>query len=71
VLLENFLFLGQIGVADLFDVWAFIPTGTEEAQNTTNVGNFSTFPRMDIAPDFGIVQRNSKPWKPGWENGRS
>jgi hypothetical protein len=36
---------GQIGVAGLFDVWAFIPAETEEAPNTTNIGNFPTFPR--------------------------
>jgi hypothetical protein len=42
-------------------VWAFILVETEKAKNTTNVGNFPTFPGRGIAPDFGIRQGNSKP----------
>jgi hypothetical protein len=44
-------FHGQIGIADRFDVWAFIPVETEEAQ-TPVIGNFLTFPRRGIASDF-------------------
>jgi hypothetical protein len=42
---------------------------TEEAQNTTTIGNFSTFPRKGIAPDFDIGQINSYMWKLGRKTG--
>jgi hypothetical protein len=38
---------------------------TKEAQNTRNIGNFPTFPRRGIAPDFDIGRRNSRLWKLG------
>jgi hypothetical protein len=65
----KFQLSGQIGIADLFDLWAFIPEETKEAQNTTTVGNFPTFPWWGIALDFGIGRRISKPWKLGRETG--
>jgi hypothetical protein len=65
----KFLLSWLTGVAYLFDVWAFIPVKTEEAQNTTTIGNFSTFPRKGIAPDFDIGQINSYMWKLGRKTG--
>jgi hypothetical protein len=47
----------------------FIPAETEETQNTKVIGDFPTFPKKGIAPDFDISRRNSKPWKLGRENG--
>jgi hypothetical protein len=43
----------------------------EETPNATNVGNFLTFSRRGIAPDFDIGQRNSKLWKLGRKTGQS
>jgi hypothetical protein len=46
-----------------FGVWAFIPAETEETQNTKVVGDFTTFMRRGIAPNFDVRRRNSKSWK--------
>jgi hypothetical protein len=43
--------------------WALIPAKTEEIQNIKIVGDFATFPKSGITPDFDIGQRNSKTWK--------
>jgi hypothetical protein len=50
----KFQFSGQIGEADSFWGLRLHPNETEEVQHTTNVGNFLTFPRRGIAPDFDI-----------------
>jgi hypothetical protein len=42
---------------------------TEEAPNTTHIGDFSTFPRRGAVPYFSTGRRNSRPWKLGKENG--
>jgi hypothetical protein len=44
---------------------------TEETQNTEVAGDFPTFLKWGIAPDFGFGRRNSKPEKLRRENGRS
>jgi hypothetical protein len=67
----NSSFLYRLAKQIHFGVWAFIPMEIEEVQNTTNVGNFLSFPRRGIAPDFDIGRRNSKPWKLGRKIGWS
>jgi hypothetical protein len=56
----NSSFLDRLAKQIHFGVWAFIPMETEEVQNTTNVGNFPSFPRRGIAPDFNIGRRYLK-----------
>jgi hypothetical protein len=65
VLLENFPVLGQISVADRIDVLRLHPSGNRVSSKHHNVGDFLTFPRRGIAPDFDIGQRSSNPRKLG------
>jgi hypothetical protein len=67
----NSSFLDRSAKLNQFGVWAFAPMETEEAPNTTHIGDFSTFPRRGAVPYFSTGRRNSRPWKLGKENGWS
>jgi hypothetical protein len=58
---ENSSVQDKITRTDIFGVESSSRRKPKETQNTKVIGNFPSFSRRGVSPDFGIGRRDSKP----------